>query len=210
MFGSRYQGTVIGKELKIVGSITADCLVWVYGQIDGQLHCSSLVIDNAAHVSGTVAAERIVVDGKVEGSIQGGKVVLKSRAQVVGDLYYQSLAIESGASFDGRLLQVRGNGQRATNLERQIENRESLARRIERAVAVEFDIIPLVPGKADSLHDAGACAARYEHAELVVEGNQSITQIKEHSRKKHKRRALGKGLRDLLSSRPRGSPRILG
>ena len=184
MFGSRYQGTVIGKELKIVGSITADCLVWVYGQIDGQLHCSSLVIDNAAHVSGTVAAERIVVDGKVEGSIQGGKVVLKSRAQVVGDLYYQSLAIESGASFDGRLLQVRGNGQRATNLERQIENRESLARRIERAVAVEFDIIPLVPGKADSLHDAGACAARYEHAELVVEGNQSITQIKEHSRKK--------------------------
>jgi len=201
---------VIGKELKIVGSITADCLVWVYGQIDGQLHCSSLVIDNAAHVSGTVAAERIVVDGKVEGSIQGGKVVLKSRAQVVGDLYYQSLAIESGASFDGRLLQVRGNGQRATNLERQIENRESLARRIERAVAVEFDIIPLVPGKADSLHDAGACAARYEHAELVVEGNQSITQIKEHSRKKHKRRALGKGLRDLLSSRPRGSPRILG
>ena len=210
MFGSRYQGTVIGKELKIVGSITADCLVWVYGQIDGQLHCSSLVIDNAAHVSGTVAAERIVVDGKVEGSIQGGKVVLKSRAQVVGDLYYQSLAIESGASFDGRLLQVRGNGQRATNLERQIENRESLARRIERAVAVEFDIIPLVPGKADSLHDAGACAARYEHAELVVEGNQSITQIKEHSRKKHKRRALGKGLRDLLSSRPRGSPRLLG
>jgi len=201
---------VIGKELKIVGSITADCLVWVYGQIDGQLHCSSLVIDNAAHVSGTVAAERIVVDGKVEGSIQGGKVVLKSRAQVVGDLYYQSLAIESGASFDGRLLQVRGNGQRATNLERQIENRESLARRIERAVAVEFDIIPLVPGKADSLHDAGAWAARYEHAELVVEGNQSITQIKEHSRKKHKRRALGKGLRDLLSSRPRGSPRILG
>jgi len=201
---------VIGKELKIVGSITADCLVWVYGQIDGQLHCSSLVIDNAAHVSGTVAAERIVVDGKVEGSIQGGKVVLKSRAQVVGDLYYQSLAIESGASFDGRLLQVRGNGQRATNLERQIENRESLARRIERAVAVEFDIIPLVPGKADSLHDAGACAARYEHAELVVEGNQSITQIKEHSRKKHKRRALGKGLRDLLSSRPRGSPRLLG
>jgi cytoskeletal protein CcmA (bactofilin family) len=209
MFGSRYQGTVIGKELKIVGSITADCLVWVYGQIDGQLHCSSLVIDNAAHVSGTVAAERVVVDGKVEGSIQGGKVVLKSRAQVVGDLYYQSLAIESGASFDGRLLQVRGNGQRATNLERQIENRERLARRIERA-AVEFDIIPLVPGKADSLHDAGGCAARFEHAELVVEGNQSITQIKEHSRKKHKRRALGKGLRDLLSSRPRGSPRILG
>ena len=211
MFGSRHQGRVIGKELKIVGSVTADGLVWLYGQIDGELHCSSLVIDNAAHVNGTVAADRVLVDGKVEGSIRGGEVVLKSRAQVVGDLCYQSLAIESGASFDGRLLQVRGNGQRATKLERQIENRESLSRPIERAVAVEFDIMPLVPGKADSLHDAGGCAARYEqNAELVVEGNQSITQIKQHSRKEHKRRALGKGLRDLLSSKPRGSPRILG
>ena len=85
MFGSRHQGTVIGKELKVVGSVTADGLVWVYGQIDGELHCSSLVIDNPAHVSGTIAADRVVVDGKVEGSIQGGKVVLKSRAQVLGD-----------------------------------------------------------------------------------------------------------------------------
>jgi cytoskeletal protein CcmA (bactofilin family) len=215
MFGSRHQGTVIGKELKIVGSVTADGLVWLYGQIDGELHCSSLVIDNAAHVSGTVAADRVVVDGKVVGLIEGGEVVLKSRAQVVGDLYYQSLAIESGASFDGRLLQARGNGQTAEKLEwkpvRQVEKRESLCRRIERAVPMEFDIATLVPGGADCLHDAGGCAARYEqNAELVVEGNQSITQIKEHSRKEHKRRALGKGLRDLLSSRPRGSPRILG
>jgi len=210
MFGSRHQGIVIGKGLKVVGSVTAEGLVWVYGQIDGELHCSSLVIDNPAHVSGTIAADRVVVDGKVEGSIQGGKVVLKSRAQVLGDLYYQSLAIESGASFDGRLLQVRGNGQRATKLERQIENRESLSRRIERAVAVEFGIMPLVPGKADSLHDAGGCTARYEeNAELVIEGNQTSPRLPEHSRKEHKRRALGKGLRVLLSSRG-SQTRILG
>ena len=59
MFGSKQ---VIGKELKIVGSVTAKGLVWVYGEIDGELHCTSLVIDKGAHVSGTVAAERIVVD----------------------------------------------------------------------------------------------------------------------------------------------------
>jgi cytoskeletal protein CcmA (bactofilin family) len=144
MFGSRHQGTVIGKEWKIVGSVTADGLVWLYGQIDGELHCSSLVIDNAAHVSGTVAAKRVVVDGKVEGSIQGGKVVLKSQAQVVGDIHYQSLTIEDGACFDGRLVQVRGNGQTAEKLERksvgQVEKRESLCGRIERVVPVEFDI----------------------------------------------------------------------
>ena len=143
MFGSKQQGTVIPKGLKIVGSVTAEGLVWVNGQIDGELHCSSLVIDNAAHVSGTVAADRVVVDGKVVGSIEGGEVVLKSRAQVVGDLYYQSLAIESGAFFDGRLVQVRGNGQAVEKFEkksvRQVGRRESLSHRIERAVIVEAE-----------------------------------------------------------------------
>ena len=139
MFGSRQQGMVIAKDLKIVGSVTAEGLVWVYGQIDGELHCSSLVIDKDAHISGTVTAECIVVDGKVEGPIQGGKVILKSRAQVVGDIHHQSLAIESGAFLDGRSVQIRANGQTAKNLEGKIEKRESLSRRIERALPVEAD-----------------------------------------------------------------------
>ena len=133
---------VIAKGLKIVGSVTAEGLLWVYS-INGELHCTSVVIDRAAHISGTVAAERVVVDGKVEGPIQGGEIVLKSRAQVVGDIHHQSLAIESGAFFDGRSVQVRGNGQAAEKLEKksvgQVERRESLSRRIERALPVEAE-----------------------------------------------------------------------
>jgi len=102
MFASRHQGTVIAKGLKIVGSVTAEGLIEVNGQIEGELHCTSLIISREAYVSGTIAAERAVVDGKVEGPIQGGEVILKSQAHVVGDIYYQSLAIESGAYFDGR------------------------------------------------------------------------------------------------------------
>ncbi len=43
MFGSKQGGTVIAKGLKIVGSVTAEGLVEVNGQIDGELHCTSLV-----------------------------------------------------------------------------------------------------------------------------------------------------------------------
>ena len=85
MFGSKQQKTVIAKGLKIVGSVTAEGLVEVNGQIDGELHCTSLVIARGAQVKGTVAAERVVVDGKVEGPIQGGEVILKSQAHVVGE-----------------------------------------------------------------------------------------------------------------------------
>ena len=70
MFAPRQQGTVIAKGLKIVGSVTAEGLVEVNGQIEGELHCTSLVIARGAH-EGVVAAERVVVDGKVEGPIRG-------------------------------------------------------------------------------------------------------------------------------------------
>jgi len=112
MFASRRRGTVIAKGLKIVGSVTAEGLVEVNGQIEGELHCTSLMISRGAHVTGTIAAERVVVDGKVEGPIHGGEVVLKSQAHVVGDIQHQSLAIESGAYFEGRSMQTRGaNGR---------------------------------------------------------------------------------------------------
>jgi len=48
MFESKQRGTVIAKGLKIVGSVTAEGLVEVNGQIDGELHCTSLVIARGA------------------------------------------------------------------------------------------------------------------------------------------------------------------
>ena len=144
MFAPRQGVTVIAKGLKIVGSVTAEGLAEVNGQIDGELHCTSLVIARGAHINGVVVAERAVVDGKVEGPIQGGEVILKSQAHVVGDIHHQSLAIESGAFFDGHSVQIRGNGQAPEQLEKkslkQIANtRESLPRRAERAEPLEAD-----------------------------------------------------------------------
>jgi cytoskeletal protein CcmA (bactofilin family) len=100
--GSKLNRTVIAEGLKIIGSITAEGLAEVNGQIEGELHCASLIISRKAQIAGTVTAERVVVDGTVEGPIQGGEVVLKSQAHVVCDIHHQSLAIEKGAYFEGR------------------------------------------------------------------------------------------------------------
>jgi cytoskeletal protein CcmA (bactofilin family) len=141
MFGTKPSGTVIAKGLKIVGSVTAEGLVEVNGPIDGELHCTSLVIARGAHVNGTVAGERVVVDGNVDGPIQAKEVLLKSQAHVVGDIHHQSLSVERGAFFNGSV-QGRGNGKTSEKLEskrRVADPRESLSRRIERAESVEAD-----------------------------------------------------------------------
>jgi cytoskeletal protein CcmA (bactofilin family) len=99
---ARHKGTVIAEGLKIVGSVTAEGLVEVNGQIEGDLHCTSLVVSPKAWIKGRVRAERVVVNGRVQGPINGREVVLKSCAKVAGDIESESLAIERGAHFEGR------------------------------------------------------------------------------------------------------------
>jgi cytoskeletal protein CcmA (bactofilin family) len=101
MFGSRRK-TVIAKGLKIEGRVTAEGLVELNGQIEGELHGKSLIISRGALVKGAVSADQVVVDGTIEGPITGGEIILKSRAHVIGDIHHQSLSIENGAWFEGR------------------------------------------------------------------------------------------------------------
>jgi cytoskeletal protein CcmA (bactofilin family) len=98
----RQKGTTIAEGLKITGSVTAEGLVEVNGQIDGDLSCTSLFVSPKASITGGVQANRVVVDGKVEGPIRGVDVLLKSHAHVTGDIEHETLAVEKGAVFDGR------------------------------------------------------------------------------------------------------------
>jgi cytoskeletal protein CcmA (bactofilin family) len=61
-----------------------------------------LLVSPKAAINGGVEADRVVVNGRVEGPIRGSEVVLKSRAHVVGDIQHQNLSIERGAYFEGR------------------------------------------------------------------------------------------------------------
>lgn len=124
----RRRGTIIAEGLKIVGSVTAEGLVEVNGQIEGDLHCSSLVVSPKATINGGIEADHVVVDGRVEGPIKGGAVLLKSRAYVVGDIQHNSLAIESGAYFDGRSVRAAGTNMRRVEAEKP----EKLSARLRR------------------------------------------------------------------------------
>jgi cytoskeletal protein CcmA (bactofilin family) len=101
-FRRRHRGTIIEEGLKIAGSVSAEGLVEINGHIEGDVHCTSLIISQKAAITGAVEADRILVDGRVEGPLRGGEVVLKSHAHVVGDIHHQHLSIEPGAHFEGR------------------------------------------------------------------------------------------------------------
>jgi cytoskeletal protein CcmA (bactofilin family) len=63
---------------------------------------AEVIIGESGNVTGSVAAERVIVRGRISGVIRGATVILQSTAHVEGDIHHMSLAIEQGAEFDGR------------------------------------------------------------------------------------------------------------
>ena len=94
--------SIIGEDLTITGNVTSKGEVQVDGEIQGDIHCSSLLIGEKSQVTGEVVAEDIVVRGRVVGSIKGLRITLQGPSRVEGDIFHQSLAIEQGAYFEGK------------------------------------------------------------------------------------------------------------
>jgi cytoskeletal protein CcmA (bactofilin family) len=103
--GDSGQKSVISNDLKIIGQglkIISQGTLQVDGEVEGDVAGAEVIIGEQGKVTGTVAAERVIVRGKISGVIRGMTVALQSSARVEGDIHHISLAIEQGAEFDGR------------------------------------------------------------------------------------------------------------
>ena len=93
--------SIIGEDLTITGNVTSKGEIQVDGEIQGDIHCNSLLLGDKSQVTGGVAAEDVIVRGHIVGSVRGLRITLQGQSIVEGDIFYQSLAIEQGAYFEG-------------------------------------------------------------------------------------------------------------
>ncbi|MCP2670429.1 polymer-forming cytoskeletal protein [Maricaulaceae bacterium EIL42A08] len=93
--------SILSNDLVVKGSIVSEGEVQLDGKVEGDVRATSLTIGEEATVKGEVIAENVVIRGRVEGSVRARQVQLASTARVEGDVIHASLAIESGAYFDG-------------------------------------------------------------------------------------------------------------
>jgi cytoskeletal protein CcmA (bactofilin family) len=72
----------------------------VDGAVTGATTAPVLLVSEGAVVDGIVAAETVVVFGKVTGVLTGRNVFIAASAEVEGEVYYQSIAIDPSAHCD--------------------------------------------------------------------------------------------------------------
>ena len=91
----------IGPGMTVVGKISSEGSLNVFGRVEGELHASIVRISDGAQVEGTIAAQELTIGGRFKGTIQADRVMLTSSAVVEGEIHHHSLAIEENAWFAG-------------------------------------------------------------------------------------------------------------
>jgi cytoskeletal protein CcmA (bactofilin family) len=85
----------------VVGNVTTTGDMQVDGTIEGDIRAHMLTVGEAATISGEILADDVVIHGHIRGRVRGVKVRLTSTAKVEGDIIHKTIAIESGAHFEG-------------------------------------------------------------------------------------------------------------
>lgn len=93
--------SALSSDLHIKGNLKTTGDINIDGQVDGDIRAHLLTIGEGATVRGEVMADDVVVHGRIVGRVRGLKVRLSSTARVEGDIIHKTIAIESGAHFEG-------------------------------------------------------------------------------------------------------------
>ncbi len=93
--------STLSADLHIKGNIKTSGDIQVEGQVEGDIRAHLLTVGEGATVKGEVMADDVVVNGRIVGRVRGLKVRLTATARVEGDIIHKTIAIESGAHFEG-------------------------------------------------------------------------------------------------------------
>ncbi len=104
-FTSR-SSAVIGKTIKIKGTISGDENLIIEGEVDGSVDLpkNDLTIGESGKVTADLDAKVVKVDGEVTGDISGAeKVIISKSGTVKGNIVAPRVTLEDGAKFKGSI-----------------------------------------------------------------------------------------------------------
>lgn len=97
----RIAPSVLSADLTVTGNIKTQGDIQIEGTVEGDIRAHQLTIGESATIKGEIVGDDVIVNGRVIGRVRGLKVRLSASARVEGDIVHKTIAIESGAHFEG-------------------------------------------------------------------------------------------------------------
>lgn len=98
--------TIISRDLKIQGELVSTGIVEIQGMINGTINGNSVILREEGQIDGIVFAENLSIRGKFNGKIRAKNLNIANKAVVDGEIEYEILSVEDGASIDGRFKKI--------------------------------------------------------------------------------------------------------
>jgi len=97
--------TVIAENVSIKGTLSFQRLIRIDGAFEGELESQGkIIIGPTGFVKAKIELEEAVIAGKVEGDITvKGRLVLRGRAEVRGNITAPLLSVDEGVSIIGQV-----------------------------------------------------------------------------------------------------------
>jgi cytoskeletal protein CcmA (bactofilin family) len=74
----------IGPGMTVVGKISSEGTLNVFGRVEGELHASIVRISDGAQVEGTIAAQELTIGGRFKGEIHHCSLTIEENAWFAG------------------------------------------------------------------------------------------------------------------------------
>lgn len=96
--------SIISYDTKIKGDIWGGDTIHIDGKIEGNIMCNEVIIGTRGYILGDIKAKSLSVYGTVNGKIETEELFVAKNAKVIGNAYYNQIALEPGAYVEGNCI----------------------------------------------------------------------------------------------------------
>jgi len=96
--------TIIGEGFVFTGEIKGTSAIRIEGKVVGNIHAEGgVVLGEKAEVEGDIYTKSAIIFGTVKGHVKTTHLEIKQSGRVAGDIATDTLEIELGAQYNGKL-----------------------------------------------------------------------------------------------------------
>ncbi|TNE55347.1 MAG: polymer-forming cytoskeletal protein [Bacteroidetes bacterium] len=104
--------TIISEGCVIDGNVSSKSSIRVDGVVQGDVRVEQgVVIGDNGRIEGNVVAAESIVFGEVRGNLQVQKLEIKSSGKISGDITTNSMEVEFGAVYNGKVNMSQGTSE---------------------------------------------------------------------------------------------------
>jgi cytoskeletal protein CcmA (bactofilin family) len=106
MFGKDMEKlkSFLGTQSELQGVLRIKGILRLDGAVTGRIEADQVILSETAMIKGEIVAKRIIVGGKIEGSLKATDLVeIRPKGRVNGEISTNRLLIMEGGKFNGQI-----------------------------------------------------------------------------------------------------------